>query len=544
MSPRPGHGGREKPPLSVAPSEWVGGRFRAPAFITGEGPAYRPDVVLWLELGRQHLHAAKLVRPNEPNAVIVASLDEALAAAGSRQRPGCVRVADPATGELLRAHLGSSLEVRVAPTPEIEPVLEDMARHMGRGSGSYLAGGATPEQVARLFAAAARLYRVAPWRIVGDDDQLIGVEAPALGLRRGCVSIIGVVGEEEGFLLFQSIADFGRFVEAGERNERGERPKHLGFTLTSLTFVRGSELPAEARREIARHGWEVSDVHSYPWLQVVEPDFVERPPTVKDIQLATALAESLSRFMDAHRALFAEPAPVLESERYVLDEVAEGVAVVVTAPHPEAPWDREPTAAEAELRRHLEDEEAEAKKLVDGFAAALVAGGADERRTAAGRVAALSLFHFKIYEHDAHLDGLTAEAVERYLLDWVPERLSGTDELYALVPELLAELASWLAREGRLAPGKAVTIAKRVEKVRERFLRAVADPARWSPAKRLLVDAERAGVDVSDPAAVQRFVSERGRRRSRAWSSGASAAPDEPCPCGSGRKFKNCCGVR
>lgn len=154
-----------RPPLEIVGGEWVGGHFPAPMFVTGEGPAYRPDVILWLDVDRERVLASELVRPFEPDAAIAECLLRLLAGAERKRgrRPTILRVPDVATAELVRAHVGRDIDVCVGETPEVDLVLDLMAsRAPIDKERSYLEGGATPEALAHFFAAASRLYRASP----------------------------------------------------------------------------------------------------------------------------------------------------------------------------------------------------------------------------------------------------------------------------------------------------------------------------------------------------------------------------------------------
>ena len=87
------------------------------------------------------------------------------------------------------------------------------------------------------------------------------------------------------------------------------------------------------------------------------------------------------------------------------------------------------------------------------------------------------------------------------------------------------------------------------------------DRSSWGPAKTFAMAAHEAGVDLTDEAALQAFIlrfnmqltaptaptrAAPAPRPFASWSKPAqksppAAGPYEPCPCGSGRKYKFCC---
>lgn len=212
--------------------------------------------------------------------------------------------------ELRASHPG--LEVTVAPTPELEAILAAMARDM-EPEESYLEAGSVPaDAVERLFRGAELLWRIAPWA-VADDDQLLRVDVPALGIEGACLSIVGALGQTLGFLLFPSLEGYEAFLQAVDRG--GEGHLDIGTTVLSLEFERGTDLPASMRREVARHGWSVAGPDAYPRVEHRERDGVLRPLTERDVRVAAAVATSLASFFIRNGDLFGDEefSPVCQS---------------------------------------------------------------------------------------------------------------------------------------------------------------------------------------------------------------------------------------
>jgi len=250
--------------------------------------------------------------------VLRAAIERPLA--GPPRRPDRIRVADASLAAEVRAALGDATPVTVAPTPELDELLQVMRESFSGGdeAESYLEQGRVPpEAVGELFRAAEILYATAPWR-VATDDQVLRMEIPALGVEGACVSIIGNLGESLGMLIFPSLAGyqaFGRAAEEHARHAPGSGPIDLGSDWLALSFERGADLPAEMRREVAAHGWPVADANGYPRVERRERDGASRPLVERDLKIASACATSLSAFFAKHRALFEadEFEPVSES---------------------------------------------------------------------------------------------------------------------------------------------------------------------------------------------------------------------------------------
>lgn len=233
-------------------SEWTGGLAPMPAWVTGEGDPYRPEMLMWLNAeGLVVGHAVG--RPGELLGDACESLRNAIERpmAGTAQSPQRVRVASPALAEALRAGY-PGMEVVCAPTPEFDDVLQAMRESMDPqpdDEQSYLSPGVDPEAVAAFFRAAATLYRAKPWAIVPSDQSLISVTIEQFGLTEAVLSVIGQMGQSLGFVLFSGIDDYLSFVAASDAIERGLEPTLP--THFALNFERKAELSAGLRNEIA-----------------------------------------------------------------------------------------------------------------------------------------------------------------------------------------------------------------------------------------------------------------------------------------------------
>jgi hypothetical protein len=187
--------------------------------------------------------------------------------------------------------------------PMVDAVMRDMrahleavARQLPEPPRGYLQGARLERSgVASLFRAAALLHRTAPWKQL-DDGHLIAVDVPALGVADACLSVVGMLGESLGFLLFPSLTAQQAFVEAAEvAMDEGEEAD-LGTDFLVLHFTSLTELAPDVRRECARERWELASPHAYPMLERRERDGAPLPPVERDVQLATACASALTAF--------------------------------------------------------------------------------------------------------------------------------------------------------------------------------------------------------------------------------------------------------
>lgn len=86
---------------------------------------------------------------------------------GPARLPGKIRVADEAAAADLQSIAGLPVKITVAPTPEIDEIVDDLRRTIDASSQEedYLSGGTIDfEAVGALFRAAAVLYTLAPWK--------------------------------------------------------------------------------------------------------------------------------------------------------------------------------------------------------------------------------------------------------------------------------------------------------------------------------------------------------------------------------------------
>ena len=289
MTPRRVPGGRNRGASRSQPSrEWIGGRLSPPFFIHDRAEPYRPDLVLWMELPDGFVVGQAVVMPEDTDGAVARTLRSALTqpAVGSPRQPDLIRVADAATAAQVRAAVGGAIPVTVAPTPELDDLLQHMIATMPASQDdepSYFAGGrVTAPAVEKLFTAGSSLFALKPWTVV-NAAQVLRMDIPALGVNGACLSIIGQLDESRGVLIFPSLDGFEQFRNAAETGavERGSIA--LGTALLSLTFKPATELPPSMRREAMEHGWPVESADAYPLVAHREPDGRPRPLVERDV---------------------------------------------------------------------------------------------------------------------------------------------------------------------------------------------------------------------------------------------------------------------
>lgn len=487
-------------PKRRANTEWIGGLVELPNWITGEGPAYRPEALIWLNHDGLVLGTV-LGRPGE---VLGQAAEHLLATAaqpmfGTPHRPTRVRVASERLAAALEdADLDCAI-VRDA-TPEIDHVVDALVAHLDEADGeppTYLVGDVTPAAVAALFEAAAALHRVQPWAIVPADDDIIGVSSAALGWQDAVLTIIGQMGENFGFVLFENRRDFDAFVNIA-MDPDGEAPPRVPPHL-SLNFERGADVDPALRREIATHGWEVAGADAYPWLSLIEPDLVQRPASGAELARAEAITRALLQLCaepERVRAAFAGGEP-LEHE---LEVPTHAGPVTITL---RLPWRRDlahlapPYDVLAGLRALEEDDALDAEhradlnaELLRRFAAAPEAAGIDDPW-----IVSLAL-NLAAHHFAATAATLDAELLGELLYDIMPSKVMvGADDAEEIVAQLRA-FYTWLGREHGLAEAAECLAYLDGEGLIEDLAEALEDRASFGIGKTMLAAGREAGFDI------------------------------------------------
>lgn len=328
-----------------AAGEWIAGRRVAPFYVMESG-AYRPYILLWADAASGLILGMNVVTPSlsldETADALVQAIGTVPGYTGP-PLPRSVRIADEDLAISLRARLGPGVTVRVTPTPELDEVMGAMAQSMGSGDTepAYIeTADTTPGTVAKFFDAARRLGRVAPWRIAL-DAQVLRLDAPAFGIDRAVVSIIGALRQNLGFIVFDSAGDYRSFLALSHvaLETMSEGVGGPGVRLFSVNFEPASKLPAPMRREAVRHGWPPSARERWPWIMYSDADGVRRPVTARDYHFATACLQALTALFESHATIFMEAQPTRVRETYTATAVPGSPVLTLTAPHPEVDWD-------------------------------------------------------------------------------------------------------------------------------------------------------------------------------------------------------------
>ena len=286
-----------------------------PAFVVDdEGESYRPKAIVWVDVRSGGLMNTPALVEITAEA-IADTLEQTVRdpALGPPRRPRRVRVADERYVAVLRQRF-VDIEIVVGETPEIDEVAESMASFFGKaeaegmsgveGAG-YLEGGRLPADVlATFFECAALYYRAAPWRSFEAAD-VLAIDAPELGIRDACLSVVGGGGQGYGFVLFDSLDAYERFVDNAEKTGPEYRPGLAQEIKLSMSFDRAADLPPRMRRDALEHGWTVVDPAAYPVLIPLDDEGLSCPPNAEHYRMASACCEAVAVLVGRHADLSA-----------------------------------------------------------------------------------------------------------------------------------------------------------------------------------------------------------------------------------------------
>lgn len=148
------------------------------------------------------------------------------------------------------------------------------------------------------------------------------------------------------------------------------------------------------------------------------------------------------------------------------------------------------------------------------------------------------------------VDTMTSASVEDFLFDYVPRKVSTEADSAASIVFELTKFWEYVQRVFDLPAAKSIVEWLETDGLVDRLETALADPANYGMAKSLVMAGKAAGYDMTSQQGIANFMaaynqtllpsddmSESGTIVSRQPRIGRN----EPCPCGSGKKYKKCC---
>lgn len=138
--------------------------------------------------------------------------------------------------------------------------------------------------------------------------------------------------------------------------------------------------------------------------------------------------------------------------------------------------------------------------------------------------------------------------LEECCLDTLPRKMTADLSYFRAIAPVLSAFFSFVTEQGLLK--NAATLATRVKELDREIVKNAGNPQNWGPAKSLIMAAKAAGVDTTNIEALKNFLpvynlqqleaaKNRGNCRTQRKT---RIGRNDPCPCGSGKKYKKCCG--
>ncbi len=120
--------------------------------------------------------------------------------------------------------------------------------------------------------------------------------------------------------------------------------------------------------------------------------------------------------------------------------------------------------------------------------------------------------------------------------------MSNDDDIFRSVAPVLASFFNFLSDEGIVKDGR--MIAGKLLGIEKKLIRNSNNPANWSIGKTLLNEAVKAGVDIMERKAMDEFIKSYNdslNLKNAENKFKEKTGRNDPCPCGSGKKYKKCC---
>jgi hypothetical protein len=131
-------------------------------------------------------------------------------------------------------------------------------------------------------------------------------------------------------------------------------------------------------------------------------------------------------------------------------------------------------------------------------------------------------------------------------MEIMPAKVVSDDVFFESMESVLVAFMIFCAEKGYVRDGE--KIAARLDGITEEILEETVDEEKWGIAKSIVEEAEREGVDITDTKAMEAFIKKYNKEQvslfnHEEWKGSSAPGRNDPCPCGSGKKYKKCCGA-
>lgn len=136
-----------------------------------------------------------------------------------------------------------------------------------------------------------------------------------------------------------------------------------------------------------------------------------------------------------------------------------------------------------------------------------------------------SMLDYVFFEEKKELKELNEHHIVQFMLVHAPRRLNLTAEAGKVVPEILSSFLSYLDETGHINNGEQLGLA--VQNNKRAFLKLMPKPKKGTTTKKKAT--------VKKP---------RRKKATKEKTIEIRVGRNDPCPCGSGKKYKKCCGAK
>lgn len=162
----------------------------------------------------------------------------------------------------------------------------------------------------------------------------------------------------------------------------------------------------------------------------------------------------------------------------------------------------------------------------------------------------MSFAEFMYSYHGLFPEEWDEDGLEECCLDTLPRKVCAEESYYKSISPVLSTFFEFLWERNLLK--NAQRLIRRVKSIDEQIIKNAIDPKNWGIAKSFMMAAKKAGVDVTNEKEMEEFIA-----LYNLLIEGSKGCDDlnppvkyekpkigrnEPCPCGSGKKYKKCCG--
>lgn len=138
----------------------------------------------------------------------------------------------------------------------------------------------------------------------------------------------------------------------------------------------------------------------------------------------------------------------------------------------------------------------------------------------------------------------TGQALEECCIDLFPRKISAGKEFYEAVEPVLTAFFKFLQHEGLISNSK--PLISKLKTVAPQMIDIANNPHNCGPAKQMMMGAVKAGIDPTDQQALNQYIMTYNQQQvasNHIIRTVTKIGRNELCPCGSGKKYKKCCGI-